>query len=135
MSVVGGIHLWHDSCTLIRWMARLEPVRVDPAVPSVTESLDRMVEAAQNVAGDELKLLRIEAMAAVTSALRSGALGLGGTLFLAIGWIIALMAVFLVLAPRLGTLATLGVLIAANVLPGVALVLSAWSHTSGPRHG
>jgi hypothetical protein len=116
-------------------MARLEPEHLEPTVPTVTESLDRMVEAAQNVAGDELKLLRIEAMAAVTSALRSGALGLGGTLFLAIGWIIALMAVFLVLAPRIGTLATLGVLIAANVLPGVALVLSAWSRTSGPRHG
>ena len=116
-------------------MSRLEPVHVQPAVPSVTESLDRMVDAAQNVVGDEMKLLRVEAMSSITWALRRGAMVLGGTLFLGVGWIIALLVGFLVLAPRLGTLPTLGVLIAANALPGVALVLSAWRGASEPGRG
>jgi hypothetical protein len=116
-------------------MARLEPVHVQPAVPSVTESLDRVVDAAQNVVGDEVKLLRVEAMSSITSALRSGAMALGGTMLLGIGWIISLLVGFLVLAPRLGTLPALGVLIAANVLPGVALVLGAWRGFSEPGRG
>jgi hypothetical protein len=94
-----------------------------------------MVDAAQKVLGDEVKLLRVEAMSSITSALRSGAMALGGTMLLGIGWIIALLAAFLVLAPRFGTLTTLGILIAANVLPGVALVFGAWRGFSEPGRG
>jgi uncharacterized membrane protein YqjE len=95
-------------------------------VPSVTDSLDRMVDAAQNVVGDQVQLLRVEVTSAVTSALQSGALVLGGTALLVVGWIIALMAAFQLLAPHLGTLGTLVVLVALNVLPGIALVMGAW---------
>src|SRR5262245_54272419 len=107
-------------------MARLQPVQLEPPVPSVTESLDRMVDAAQNVLADEVQLLRVEVMSSISSALKGGAMVLGGTVLLGLGWIVALMATFQVLAPRLGTLGTLGVLIAVNVLPGIALVLTAW---------
>ena len=105
------------------------PQALHPAertVPSVTDSLDRMVDAAQNVVGDQVQLLRVDATAAVTSALQSGALVLGGTALLVVGWIIALMAAFQLLAPHLGTLGTLAVLVALNVLPGIALVVGAW---------
>jgi hypothetical protein len=135
MPVVGRIQTWHDRCTSNVWMARLEPVRVEPTVPTVSESLDRMVDAAQNVLADEMRLLRAEAITSINTALRSAALMAAGTLLLGVGWIIALMAVFQVLAPRLGTLETLGVLIAANVLPGVALVLAARRRTPESRHG
>ena len=116
-------------------MARLEPVRVEPTVPTVSESLDRMVDAAQNVLADEMRLLRVEAITSVNAALRSAALMAAGTLLLGVGWIIALMAVFQMLAPHLGTLETLGTLIAANVLPGLALVLAARRRTPESGHG
>jgi hypothetical protein len=116
-------------------MARLEPVRVEPTVPSVTESLDRMVDAAQNVVADEMKLLRVQAITSINTSLRSAGMLAAGALLLGVGWIIALMAVFQVLAPRLGTLETLGVLIAANVLTGLALVLAAGRRTSGSGRG
>ena len=105
------------------------PQALPPAertVPSVTDSLDRMVDAAQNVVGDQVQLLRVDVTSAVTSALQRGALVLGGTALLVVGWIIALMAVFQLLAPHLGTLGTLAVLVALNVLPGIALVMGAW---------
>jgi hypothetical protein len=116
-------------------MARPEPLHPEPTVPSVTDSLDRMVGAAQNVLGDEAKLLRVEVTSALTSALRSAAMALGGTVFLSVGWIIALMAVFQLLVPRLGTLGTLAVLIAANVLPGIGLVLGSWRGAKEPGRG
>jgi len=116
-------------------MARLEPVRVEPTAPSVTESLDRMVDAAQNVVADEMKLLRVQAITSINTALRSAGMLAAGTLLLGVGWIIALMAVFQGLAPRLGALETLGVLIAANVLPGLALVVAARRRTPESGHG
>src|SRR5262245_18673015 len=135
MSAVGGIHTWHDRCTPDCWMARLEPVRVEPIVPTVSESLDRMVGAAQEVIADEVKQFRAEATTSINSALRSAALMAAGTLLMGVGWIIVLMAVFQVLAPRIGTLQTLGVLIAANLLPGLVLVLAARHRTPESAHG
>ena len=108
-------------------MSRPQALRpAERTAPTVTDSLDRMVDAAQNnVVGDQVLLLRPDVTSAVGSALQSGGLVLGGTALLVVCWIIALMATFQLLAPHLGTLGTFGVLIALNVLPGIA-ILVAW---------
>jgi hypothetical protein len=95
------------------------------SVPSLTESLDHMVDAAQKVVGDEVNLLRVEVSSAASTALHGGAMLLLGTAWLAIGWVVALMAAFQIVAPRLGTLATLGALAALNLVPGIALLAGA----------
>lgn len=108
-------------------MSRPQALRpAEPTAPTVTDSLDRMVDAAQNnVVGDQVLLLRGGVTSAVGWALQSGGPVLGGTALLVVCWIIALMATFQLLAPDLGTLGTFGVLIALNVLPGIA-ILVAW---------
>jgi len=92
-------------------------------VPSLTDSLDRMVDAAQKVVGDEVSLLRAELSSVLTGALHSGALLLLGTALLAIGWTVVLMAAFEMLAPRLGALGTLVVLASVNLLGGAILLV------------
>jgi hypothetical protein len=94
-------------------------------VPSVTESLDRMVDAAQKVVGDEVSLLRADVTWATTHAVQSGAMLLLATALLVIGWVIALMAAFQVMAPRVGTLETLVGLALLNLLGGVLLLVGA----------
>jgi Putative Actinobacterial Holin-X, holin superfamily III len=105
------------------------------STPSVTESLDRMVDAAQKVVGDEVSLLRMEVSAAVSRALRSGAMLFLGTVLLAIGWVIVQMAAFHLLAPRLGTLGTLAALAAVNLLPGIALLMGVRRGWAEVGHG
>jgi hypothetical protein len=93
--------------------------------PSLTQSLDRMVDAAQKVVGDEVSLIRADVTSATTDALQSGAMLLVATGLLAIGWAIALMAAFQVLAPQVGALAALGGLALVNLLAGVVLLVGA----------
>jgi hypothetical protein len=98
---------------------------VQRPVPSVTESLDRMVDAAQKVVGDEVSLFRAEVTTATTHALQSGGLLLLATMLLAIGWVIALMAAFQVLVSRVGALETLVGLALLNLLAGVLVFVGA----------
>jgi hypothetical protein len=98
---------------------------VQRPVPTVTESFDRMVDAAQKVAGDEVALLRAEVSSAGSAAVKSGAMLLLATAMLAMGWVIAMMAAFQLLAPRLGALATLASLSGFNVLCGVLFLVGA----------
>lgn len=107
-------------------MARLEPLGVvERPAPSVTDSLDRVVDAAQNVVADQVELLRVEVASAVTSALHSGAMLCVGTALLALGWVLVLMVGFQLLAPRLGPLGALAVLAAINLIGGTALMAGA----------
>jgi hypothetical protein len=109
---------------------------VQRPVPTVTESLDRMVDAAQKVAGDEVALLRAEASSAASAAIQSGALLLLATAMLAIGWVIAMMAAFQLLAPRLlGTLAALASLSVFNILCGVLFLVVARRRLKELRNG
>ena len=104
-------------------------------VPSVTESLDRMVDAAQKVVADEVNLLRVEVFSAATAALLSGVLLLLGTALVTIGWVIVLMTLFEVMAPRLGTLGTLAALAGLNLLPGIVLLVRARGGARELGHG
>jgi len=108
---------------------------VERPVPTVAESFDRMVDAAQKVAGDEVALVRAEISSATSAAIQSSALLLLGTAMLAIGWVIAMMAVFQVLAPRLGTLGALACLAAFNILCGVFLLVGARRRLKELRDG
>jgi len=98
---------------------------VQRRVPSLTESLDRMVDAAQKVVGDEVSLFRADVTSATTRALQSGGMLLLATAFLVIGWVIALMAAFQVLASRVGALETLVALALLNLLGGLLLLVGA----------
>src|SRR5262249_21011536 len=117
---------WHGRCrSRPRTMQLQTNGSGERPVPSLADSFERMVDAAEKVVGDEVDLLGVEVSSVVSEALQSGALLLLGTASLAIGWVIALMAAFQVLAPRLGTLGPLVALAAFNlvavvVLPGVA---------------
>jgi hypothetical protein len=108
---------------------------VQRPVPTVTESLDRMVDAAQKVAGDEVALLRAEVSSAGSAAVKSGAMLLLATAMLAMGWVIAMMAAFQLLAPRLGALATLAGLSGFNVLCGVLFLVGARRRLKELGHG
>jgi uncharacterized membrane protein YqjE len=105
------------------------------STPSVTESLDRMVGAAQKVVGDEVSLLRVEVSSAVSRAVQSGAMLVLGAMLLAIGWAIVQMTAFQILAPRLGTLGTLAALAAVNLLLGIALLVGARRRLAELGHG
>ena len=93
------------------------------SVPSVTDSLDRMVDAAQKVAADEVSLLGAEVSSGISTAFKSSVLLLLGTVFLAIGWVLVLMTTFEALAPRAGGFAALGLLAVCTLVPGIALLL------------
>ena len=92
------------------------------SVPSVTDSLDRMVDAAQKVAADEVSLLGAEVSSGISTAFQSSVLLLLGTVFLAIGWVLVLMTTFEALAPRAGGFAALGLLAVCTLVPGIALL-------------
>ena len=93
------------------------------SVPSVTDSLDRMVDAAQKVAADEVSLLGAEVSSGISTAFQSSVLLVLGTVFLAIGWVLVLMTTFEALAPRAGGFAALGLLAVCTLVPGIALLL------------
>jgi uncharacterized membrane protein YqjE len=92
-------------------------------VPSVTDSLDRMVDAAQKVVADEVSLLGVEVSSGISAAFQSSVLLLLGTVFLAIGWVLVLMTAFEAVAPRVGGFAALGLLAACNLVPGIVLLV------------
>jgi hypothetical protein len=108
---------------------------VQRPVPTVTESLDRMVDAAQKVAGDEVALLRAEVGSAASAAIQSGAMLLLATAMLATGWVTATMAVFQLLEPRLGTLATLASLSVLDIVCGVLFLVGARRRLKELRDG
>jgi uncharacterized membrane protein YqjE len=117
-------------------MSRLAPLGAgERPVPTVTDSLDRVVDAAQSLVEDRVELLKVEATSMVTSALLSGALGLAGAALVGLGWLIVLMAAFQVLVPPIGTLGALAALAAVNLLPGIVLLVLARRGFAEGRHG
>ena len=105
------------------------------AVPTVTDSLDRMVDAAQKVVADEVHLLGVEVSSGISTAFQSTVLLLLGTVLLAVGWVLVLMAAFEALAPRVGGFATFGLLAACNLVPGIVLLVVGRRHLRDIAHG
>jgi uncharacterized membrane protein YqjE len=104
-------------------------------VPSVTDSLDRMVDAAQKVIADEVNLLGVEVSSGISTAFQSTVLLLLGTVLLAVGWVLGLMAAFQALAPRVGGLAAFGLLAVCNLVPGIVLLVIGRRHLKDITHG
>lgn len=104
-------------------------------VPSVTDSLDRMVDAAQKVVADEVSLLGDEVSSGISTAFQSTVLLLVGTVLLATGWVLVLMAAFEALAPRVGGLAALGLLAVCNLVPGIVLLVVGRRHLKAIANG
>jgi hypothetical protein len=99
--------------------------------PTVADSLDRVVEAAQHVVGDEIGLLRVEVSSAVGSAARSAVMMLAGAILLTISWVAFLIAGYAALVPTVRALYALLLLAAVNLVPGIGLLLAART----PRKG
>lgn len=101
----------------------------------MVESLDRAADAMQNIVTDQIALLKTDTSVAVTSATRRGAMMAAGGALLLVGWIAALLAAQVALAPRIGLLETTLMLAGLNLFLGGVLVLAARNRTGGVRHG
>jgi hypothetical protein len=104
-------------------------------VPSVTDSLDRMVDAGQKVIADQVNLLGVEVSSGISTAFQSTVLLLLGTVLLGLGWILVLMAAFNALSPRIGALPALGLLAVCNLVPGIVLLVIGRRHLKAIAHG
>ena len=104
-------------------------------VPTVTDSLDRMVDAAQKVMADEVHLLGLEVSSGISTAFQSTVLLLLGTVLLAVGWVLVLMGAFQALAPRIGGLVAFGLLAVCNLVPGIVLLVVGRRHLKDIAHG
>jgi hypothetical protein len=107
--------------------------------PTVTDSLDHMVNAAQNVVGDQIGLLKFEVTTTMTALmmalLRAAAMALLGTAMLLIGWVIVLRAALQALEPRIGGVGAVASLVAVNVVLGVGLLMAAARARGEVRRG
>jgi hypothetical protein len=103
--------------------------------PTVTDSLDHMVNAAQNVVGDQIGLLKFEVTTTMTALLRAAAMALLGTAMLLIGWVIVLRAGLQALEPRIGGVGAVASLVAVNVVLGVGLLMAAARARGEVRRG
>jgi len=104
-------------------------------IPTVTDSLDRMVDAAQKVVADEVNLLGVEVSSGISAAFQSTVLLLLGTVLLAVGWVLVLMSAFEALAPRVGGLAAFGPLAVCNLVPGIVLLVVGRRHLKAIANG
>ncbi len=104
-----------------------EPRRqlVSAQTPTVVEALDRAVDAVQNIVGDQIALLKTDVSTATRSAVRTTAMVIAGSVFLLIGWVIALMFANVVLAPRIGVMRSLLALAGTHLVIGAGLFIAA----------
>lgn len=90
--------------------------------PTVASALDRMVDAAQQVVVDQVVLARLDAQAALASAVRDASiLAFGGILFL-FAWVVAMAALHGLLIHRLLPEASLGIIAGGNAVIAALLV-------------
>jgi uncharacterized membrane protein YqjE len=99
--------------------------------PTVTSALDRMVDAAEKVVVDQVRLARLEAEAAVARTVRDGAvIGLGGIVLL-VAWTFGMVALHALLIRYLDPAASLGIIAGVNGVVGAALVAFGLSRGTG----
>ena len=114
--------------------ARQFPVAA-PA-PTVADSLDRVVDATQNLVGDQIDLLRAELTSGFRSTARVGAMLVSGAVLVTLSWVALLMAGYAAVVPLLRPELALVLLGAINLVPGLGLLLAARSVQRGARsHG
>jgi hypothetical protein len=81
-----------------------------------------MVDAAEKVVVDQVRLARLEAQAAVGRGVRDGSVvGVGGIVLL-VAWVFGMVALHALLVRYLDPAASLGIIAGANALIGAVLV-------------
>ncbi len=99
--------------------------------PTVTSALDRMVDAAQQVVVDQVRLARLEAQSALTRTARDSAMVLVGGLILLLAWVFGMVALHGLLVRWLEPAASFGIIAGANAVIGGALVAVGLSRATG----
>jgi uncharacterized membrane protein YqjE len=98
--------------------------------PTVTAALDRMVDAAQHVVVDQVRLAKLEAQAALTRTARDSAMiGLGGVMLL-VAWVFGMVALHALLVRYLDPSASLGIIAGVNAVIGGGLLAFGLSRTT-----
>ncbi len=90
--------------------------------PTVSSALDRMVDAAQQVVVDQVVLARLDAQAALATAVRDASILAFGGILMLFAWVVAMVALHGVLVHRLLPEASLGLIAAGNAVIGATLI-------------
>jgi hypothetical protein len=99
--------------------------------PTVTSALDRMVDAAQQVVVDQVRLARLEAQAALTRTARDSAMIAVGGVVLLVAWVFGMVALHGLLIRWLDPAASLGIIAGANAVIGGGLVAVGLNRATG----
>jgi Zn-dependent protease len=112
--------------------------------PTVAGAIDRVVDAAQHVVVDEVRLVRLEAQELLAVGSRGVAMLTGAALFLALAWIAALATTYVLLEGHYTPAQRLVLIAVVNAALGCALAIvgsrrlssieTNWSH-DGSRRG
>jgi hypothetical protein len=109
-------------------MATVQALREPDQAPSVTQSLDRLVDAAQGLAADQIGLIRLEVEATLVRLSIGGLFVILGLLTMISGWVAGLCALHLVLSQYMHPAASLGLLAVTTLVVGAAV-----AHQGGRR--
>lgn len=99
--------------------------------PTVTSALDRMVDAAQQVVVDQVRLARVEAQEALARTARDSVMVAVGGIILLVAWIFGMVALHGLLVRWLDPAASLGIIAGANAVIGGAFVGVGLSRVTG----
>lgn len=99
--------------------------------PTVTSAFDRMVDAAQHVVVDQVRLARLEAQSALADTARDSAIIGAGAIVLLMAWVFGMIALQTLLVRYLDPAAAYGIIAGANAVIGAALVAVGWNRTEG----
>ena len=100
-------------------------------VPSVPGALDRLVDAAQQVVGDQVDLARLEAHETLRRTLSGAALLMLGTLLAAMAWGAVMIAAHALLVQRMAPWQSLGVIGLVNGFLGAGVAIAGVQHARG----
>lgn len=101
--------------------ATVRALRTSDPAPSVSESFDRVVDAAQGLAVDQMRLIRLEVEATLLRMGVGVGLVLVGLVLLLSGWVTALGGLFHLLTRWMPPSAALGILTALNLALGAGV--------------
>jgi len=100
-------------------------------VPSVPGALDRLVDAAQQVVGDQVDLARLEAHETLRRTLSGAALLMLGTLLAAMAWGAIMIAAHGLLVQRMAPWQSLGVIGLVNGFLGAGAAIAGVQRARG----
>ncbi|MCW5890827.1 MAG: phage holin family protein [bacterium] len=102
-------------------MATARALRTSEPAPSVAESFDRLVDAAQGLATDQVGLIRLEIEATLVRLSAGALLVLLGLLVMISGWVAALCGLHILLSQWMHPAASLGLLATTTLAAGAVV--------------